>query len=36
MPAEKHIASLLRIAAEDLRGARVLLDAHNRNAAYLL
>jgi HEPN domain-containing protein len=33
--AELQIASLLRIAAEDLRGARVLAASSNRNAIYL-
>lgn len=35
MSAERTIANFLRIAAEDLAGARVLADAGNRNAAYL-
>src|SRR5262249_27715529 len=35
MSAERFIANTLRIAAEDLRGARLLRSAHNRNAAYL-
>lgn len=35
MSAELQIASLLRIAAEDLRGARVLAASNNRNAIYL-
>ncbi len=36
MSARKRvIASYLRVAAEDLQGARLLSDANNRNAAYL-
>jgi HEPN domain-containing protein len=35
MSADAQIASLLRIAAEDLQGARLLAAAGNRNAVYL-
>ena len=35
MSAEKVIASYLRVAAEDLRGARLLAKDENRNAIYL-
>jgi HEPN domain-containing protein len=35
MSAELLIANFLRIAAEDLEGARQLAAAHNRNAIYL-
>lgn len=35
MSAELLIANFLRIAAEDLEGARLLAAAHNRNAIYL-
>jgi len=35
MSAEAQIASLLRVAAEDLQGARLLAAAGNRNAVYL-
>ena len=35
MSAGKVIASYLRVAAEDLRGARLLSSADNRNAIYL-
>jgi HEPN domain-containing protein len=35
MSAELFIANTLRIAAEDLRGAKLLRAAHNRNSAYL-
>jgi len=35
MSAEKVIASYLRVAAEDLRGARLLAQDGNRNAIYL-
>lgn len=35
MSAEQTIANYLAIAAEDLRGARLLQAAGNRNAAYL-
>jgi HEPN domain-containing protein len=35
MSAEQMIATLLRVAYEDLDGARVLAKAANRNAAYL-
>jgi len=35
MSAEKVIASYLRVAAEDLRGARLLAKNENRNAIYL-
>jgi hypothetical protein len=34
MSAELLIANFLRIAAEDLDGARLLGAAHNRNAIY--
>jgi HEPN domain-containing protein len=36
MKADPLTASLLRIAAEDLAGARLLAAADNRNAVYLL
>lgn len=36
MGADRLIASLLRVADEDLRGARLLADDGNRNAIYLL
>jgi hypothetical protein len=35
MSAERLIASLLRVAKEDLDGARLLAAAGNRNAVYL-
>lgn len=35
MSAKKVIASYLRLAAEDLQGARLLSHASNRNAIYL-
>ncbi|MEZ4234990.1 MAG: HEPN domain-containing protein [Myxococcota bacterium] len=35
MSADVQIASLLRIAAEDLQGARLLAASGNRNAVYL-
>jgi len=35
MSAELFIANTLRIAKEDLQGAKLLRSAHNRNAAYL-
>ena len=35
MSAELLIANLLRVASEDLEGARVLAEAANRNAIYL-
>lgn len=35
MSAEKVIAGYLRVAAEDLRGARLLAQDGNRNAVYL-
>jgi len=35
MSAELLIANLLRIASEDLEGARVLAASNNRNAVYL-
>lgn len=35
MSAEKVIASYLRVAAEDLRGARLLAQDGNRNTTYL-
>lgn len=35
MSVELLIANLLRIAHEDLEGARVLAASHNRNAVYL-
>lgn len=35
MSAELFIANTLRIAKEDLQGAKVLRTANNRNAAYL-
>jgi HEPN domain-containing protein len=35
MSAELFIANTLRIVAEDLRGAKLLRAAHNRNSAYL-
>lgn len=35
MSAERLIASLLRVAKEDLDGARLLSSARNRNATYL-
>lgn len=35
MSAELLIASLLRVAREDLEGARLLANAKNRNAIYL-
>lgn len=36
MPAERVIAGLVRVAAEDLAGARLLAAAGNRNAVYLV
>ena len=35
MSAELFIANTLRIAREDLQGAKLLRSAHNRNSAYL-
>lgn len=35
MSVERTIANFLRIAEEDLKGARLLAGARNRNAAYL-
>lgn len=35
MSVERTIANFLRIAQEDLKGARLLAGARNRNAAYL-
>ena len=35
MSAELLIANLLRIASEDLEGARLLAASNNRNAVYL-
>ena len=35
MSAELLIANMLRVAAEDLAGARLLASAGNRNAIYL-
>ena len=35
MSVERTIANFLRIAEEDLQGARLLAGARNRNAAYL-
>lgn len=35
MSAELLIANLLRVAAEDLAGARILASSGNRNASYL-
>lgn len=35
MSVERTIANFLRIAQDDLKGARLLADAGNRNAAYL-
>lgn len=35
MSADLHIANLLRLASEDLRGARLLATERNRNAIYL-
>jgi len=35
MSVESRIASLLRVAHEDLAGARILAAANNRNAIYL-
>jgi hypothetical protein len=35
MSAELLIANLLRVAHEDLAGARLLASADNRNAVYL-
>lgn len=35
MSADRVIANNLRIAREDLEGARLLAKAGNRNAAYL-
>jgi len=32
MSADLHIANLLRLASEDLRGARLLATERNRNA----
>jgi len=35
MSAELLIANLLRVASEDLEGARLLAASNNRNAVYL-
>ena len=35
MKTEKVVASFLKVASEDLEGARILAKAQNRNAIYL-